>query len=67
MHFVFFASTLQMALPTVLMFGSFVFCPAECIEIFRAIRCQEALAEKLDSLIQVERYGPGQKRKRMQQ
>jgi len=56
-----------MALPTVLMFGSFVFCPAECIEIFRAIRCQEALAEKLDSLIQVERYGPGQKRKRMQQ
>jgi hypothetical protein len=31
-----------------LMFGSFVFCPAECIEIFRAIRCQEALAEKLD-------------------
>jgi hypothetical protein len=56
-----------MAIPPVLMSGSFVFCPAECIEIFRAIRCKEFLAEKPDSMIPLERYGAGQKRKRMQQ
>jgi hypothetical protein len=57
-----------MAITHDLTVGSFVFCSADCIETFRAIRCKEVLAaEKLDSMIQLETYGPGQKRQRMQQ
>jgi hypothetical protein len=67
MHLASVAPSLLMAIPPVLTFGGFLFCPADCIEIFRAIQCKEVLAEKLDSMIQLERYGTGQKRKRMQQ
>jgi len=34
-----------MIIPPVLTVGSFVFCSADCIEIFRAIRYKEVLAE----------------------
>jgi hypothetical protein len=35
--------------------------------VFRAIRCIEILAEKLECMIQLERYGPGQILERMLQ
>jgi len=56
-----------MKIPPVLTVGSFVFCSADCIEIFLPIRCKEILAEKLDFMIQLVTYSPGQKRKGMQQ